>query len=129
MAEAPGGEILVYANSDGGVRVEVRLDQDTVWVTQRHMAELFDTTPENVLMHAKNIFADKELEEPATTKDFLVVQSEGNRRVRRHIKHYNLDAIISVGYRVNSHRAVWFRQWGSRRSRCSWPNPRRRTKR
>ena len=72
------------------------------------MAGLFDTTPENVLMHLKNVFADKELEEGATTKDFLVVQAEANRRVRRQIKHYNLDAIISVGYRVNSRRAVRF---------------------
>ena len=64
-------------------------------------------------MHLKNVFADKELEEGATAKDFLVVQAEASRRVRRHIKHYNLDAAISVGYRVNSRRAVWFRQWAT----------------
>lgn len=112
-SEAPSGEVIVYETPGGGVRVEVRLDRDTVWLTQRQMAGLFDTTPENVLMHLKNVFADKELEEGATTKDFLVVQAEASRRVRRQIKHYNLDAIISVGYRVNSRRAVRFRQWAT----------------
>ncbi len=112
-SEAPSGEVIVYDTPGGGVRVEVRLDRDTVWLTQRQMAGLFDTTPENVLMHLKNVFADKELEEGATAKDFLVVQAEAGRRVRRQIKHYNLDAIISVGYRVNSRRAVRFRQWAT----------------
>ena len=97
---------------EAGRPVEVRLDVhgDTVWLTQRQMSVLFDTTPENVLMHLKNIFKDKELREKATTKDFLAVQTEGNRRVQRHLKHFNLDAAISVGYRVNSKRAVLFRQ-------------------
>ena len=112
-SEAPSGEVIVYETPSGGVRVEVRLDRDTVWLTQRQMAGLFDTTPENVLMHLKNVFADKELEEGATTKDFLAVQAEAGRRVRRKIKHYNLDAIISVGYRVNSRHAVRFRQWAT----------------
>jgi prophage maintenance system killer protein len=112
-SEAPRGEVIVYETHDGGVRVEVRLDRDTVWLTQRQMAGLFETTPENVLMHLKNVFADKELEEGATAKDFLVVQAEAGRRVRRQIKHYSLDAIISVGYRVNSRRAVRFRQWAT----------------
>lgn len=87
---------------DGKVRVDVRLEGDTVWLTQRQMSEIFGTTPENVLMHLKNVFGDGELEEAATAKDFLVVQTEGNRQVRRNLKHYNLDAIISVGYRVKS---------------------------
>lgn len=108
-----GGEIVVYEAPDGGVRVDVRLDQDTVWLTQRQMAELFATTPENVLTHLKNIYADGELAEPATAKDFLAVRAEGKRQVRRQLKHYNLDAIISVGYRVNSRRAVRFRQWAT----------------
>ena len=99
-----------------GQPVEVRLDtnRDTVWLTQRQMSELFDTTPENVLMHLKNIFDEEELADSATTKDFLVVQTEGKRQVKRNIKHYNLDAIISVGYRVSSKRAVLFRQWATR---------------
>lgn len=110
---SPGGEVLVYEAPDGGVRVEVRLDHDTVWLTQRQMAALFETTPENVLMHLKNIYADGELEEPATAKDFLAVRLEGKRQVRRQLKHYNLDAIISVGYRVHSRRGVRFRQWAT----------------
>lgn len=109
----PGGEVLVYEAPDGGVRVEVKLDRETVWLTQRQMADLFDTSPDNVGLHLKNIFADSELEEAATTEDFSVVQSEGRRRVRRQVKHYNLDAIISLGYRVNSRRGVRFRQWAT----------------
>jgi prophage maintenance system killer protein len=77
------------------------------------MAEVFETTPENVLMHLKNIYAADELDEPATAKDFLAVRVEGKRRVQRRLKHYNLDAIISVGYRVNSRRGVRFRQWAT----------------
>lgn len=77
------------------------------------MSELFDTTPENVLMHLKNIFKEQELSESATTKEFLVVRQEGKRQVRRRIKHYSLDAIISVGYRVSSKRATQFRQWAT----------------
>jgi prophage maintenance system killer protein len=108
-----GGEVLLYEAADGSVRVEVRLEQDTVWLTQRQMSDLFETTPENVVMHLKNVFTDGELDEAATAKDFLVVQTEGKRKVRRNIKHYNLDAIISVGYRVNSHRGIRFRQWAT----------------
>ena len=107
-------EIIIYEAPDGEVRVDVRLDHETVWLTQRQMSELFETTSENVLMHLSNIFKNDELEEMATTKDFLVVQSEGKRHVRRSLKHYNLDAIISVGYRVNSRRGVRFRQWATR---------------
>jgi prophage maintenance system killer protein len=113
MSAAPGGEVIVYEAPDGEVRVDVRLDRETVWLTQRQMSELFETTPENVLMHLKNVYADGELEEQATTKDFLAVRVEGKRQVRRQLKHYNLDAIISVGYRVNSRRGVRFRQWAT----------------
>jgi len=113
-APVPGGEVLVYEAPDGGVRVEVKLERDTVWLTQRQMAALFESTPENMLMHLKNIYADAELEEAATAKDFLAVRLEGKRRVQRQLKHYNLDAIISVGYRVNSRRGVRFRQWATR---------------
>lgn len=110
----PGGEIAVYESADGEARVEVRLDQETVWLTQRQMAQVFDTTPENILTHLRNIFASGELEADATTKEFLAVRTEGKRRVRRSLKHYSLDAIISVGYRVSSRRAVRFRQWATR---------------
>ena len=101
---------------EAGQPVEVRLDagRETVWLTQRQMADLFETSTENVLMHLKHIFQEVELVETATTKDFLVVRTEGKRQVQRQLKHYNLDAIISVGYRVSSRRAVAFRQWATR---------------
>lgn len=113
-SETPGGEVAVYEGADGVVRVDVRLDHETVWLTQRQMAELFETSTDNIGLHLLNIFGDKELEEGTTTEDFSVVQMEGPRRVRRQTKHYNLDAIISVGYRVNSKRAVRFRQWATK---------------
>jgi prophage maintenance system killer protein len=108
------GEVIVYEAPDGEARVDVRLEHDTVWLTQRQMADLFDTSTDNVGLHLKNIFSDNELEEAATTEDFSVVHPEGKRRVRRQVRHYNLDAIISVGYRVNSRRGVRFRQWATR---------------
>ena len=110
----PGGEVVVYESRDGEARVDVRLDQETVWLTQRQMAEVFQTTLQNIVMHLRNVFSSKELDAEATSKDFLIVRSEGQRKVRREIKHYNLDAIISVGYRVHSKRAVRFRQWATR---------------
>jgi prophage maintenance system killer protein len=91
----------------------VTLEQETVWLSQAQMGGLFATTSENVLMHLQNIFKDQELSEEATAKDFLVVRQEGKRQVRRSIKHYNLDAIISVGYRVSSKRATQFRRWAT----------------
>ena len=113
-AKPNGGQVILYETADGHVQVDVRLDQETVWLTQRQMAAVFATSPENVLMHLRNVFAQDELDEQATTKDFLVVRQEGARHVRRSLKHYNLDAIISVGYRVNSKCGVRFRQWATR---------------
>lgn len=107
------GQIQLFTSADGQAQLQVALEHDTLWLSQAQMGELFDTTPENVLMHLKNIFNDGELAEPATTKDFLVVRQEGARQVRRRIKHYSLDAIISVGYRVSSVRATQFRQWAT----------------
>jgi hypothetical protein len=104
-------EIAIYKAE--GRAVEVRLGQESVWVTQRQMADVFETTPENVLMHLRNIFKDGELVEAVTAKDFLAVRTEGKRQVQRRLKHYNLDAVISVGYRVNSKKAVAFRQWAT----------------
>jgi prophage maintenance system killer protein len=103
--------IVIFEFGDRSVRV--RLEGETVWLTQRQIAEIFSTTPENVQIHLKNIFSDNELAESATAKEILVVQAEGKRQVRRQLKHYNLDAIISVGYRVNSTRATRFRQWAT----------------
>ena len=111
---SPNGEVVVYEAPDGAARVDVRLDGETVWLTQRQIGEVFGTTPENVAMHLRGIFACEELAEQATTKDLLVVQTEGKRRVRRRLKHYNLDVIISVGYRVHAKRSVRFRQWATR---------------
>ena len=113
-AKPNGGQVILYETADGHVQVDVRLDQETVWLTQRQMAAVFQTSTDNVGLHLKNVFADGELREKATTEDFSVVQSEGQRQVRRQVKHYNLDAVISVGYRVNSKRGVRFRQWATR---------------
>lgn len=105
-------ELLIYTAIDK--EVTVRLEGETVWLTQRQMADLLDTSTDNIGLHLKNIYTIDELEESATTEDFSVVQAEGSREVKRRIKHYNLDAIISVGYRVNSKRGVQFRQWATR---------------
>ena len=93
--------------------VQVRLEGESVWLTQAQVAELFAVTSQNVTMHLKNIYEEQELAEDSTCKDFLQVQTEGDREVKRKRKHYNLDAIISVGYRVNSRRATQFRQWAT----------------
>ncbi len=105
--------VEIYQSADGKASVKVLYERDTVWLTQRQMGELFATTPENVLMHLKNIYKEHELEETSTTKKFLVVQTEGKRQVERSLQHYNLDAIISVGYRVNSKQGVQFRLWAT----------------
>ncbi|ASJ75741.1 virulence RhuM family protein [Granulosicoccus antarcticus] len=105
--------VEIYQSEEGRVSVRVLHELDTVWLTQRQMGELFATTPENVLMHMKNIYKEQELEERATAKKFLVVQTEGKRQVERNLQHYNLDAILSVGYRVNSKQSVQFRQWAT----------------
>ncbi len=110
----PGGEIIVYESGDGEARVDVRFEEEMVWLTQRQMAEVFQSTPQNIAMHLRNVFSGQELDAGSTSKDFLVVRPEGKRRVRREVRHYNLDAIISIGYRVNSKRAVRFRQWATR---------------
>ena len=108
-----GARSSFYEAVEGDVRVDVRFDRDTVWLTQRQIAEMCDTSTDNVGLHVKKIFQDGELEEKATTEDFSAVQIEGKRRVRRNLKHYNLYAIISVGYRVNSKRGVRFREWAT----------------
>lgn len=107
------GEIILY-QPDETVRLEVRLEDDTVWLTQAQMAELFQTTRNNVTLHIGNIFKEQELEAEATSKESLQVQTEGNRQVTRQRKLYNLDVIISVGYRVKSQRGTKFRQWANK---------------
>lgn len=106
-------KFVLYTTPNGEVRVEVYLENETVWLTQKAMAELFQTTPQNITIHLKNIFGEGELSEAATCKDFLQVRTEGERAVERKQKYYNLDAIISVGYRVNSSKATQFRIWAT----------------
>ncbi len=108
-------QLLIYQAPDGKIRIDVRLEEETVWLTQAHMAELFQVKPQNITMHLKNIYAEGELSEQATCKEFLQVQTEGRRRVERKRRFYNLDAIISVGYRVKSHLATQFRIWATQR--------------
>ena len=109
------GEILVYRTDDGTVRLDVRLQDETVWLTQAMMAELFGTTVPNVSMHLRNIFEEGELFAEGTVKKFFIVRQEGSRTVKREVDHYNLDAIISVGYRVKSKVATRFRIWATER--------------
>ena len=108
------GEILLYNNGGEKEFVSVVFQDETFWLTQNGMAELVDCTPENIIQHLKNIYAEEELLPEATAKKFLVVRKEGARNVRREIEHYNLDAIIAVGYRVNSKKATRFRQWATK---------------
>ncbi len=105
--------LLIYQAEDGQTKIEVQLQDETVWLSQKHMAELFQTTIPNINLHLKNIFEEGELEPRATIKDSLTVQIEGGRQVKRTRKFYNLDAIISVGYRIKSHVATRFRQWAT----------------
>ena len=108
------GEILLYSNGNDKEYVSVIFAEETFWLSQSGMAELFGCTPENIIQHLKNIYAEEELVLDATTKKFLVVRKEGSREVQRNIDHYNLDAIIAVGYRVNSKKATRFRQWATK---------------
>ena len=103
--------IVIFESGEQGV--QVRLEGETLWLSQAQMAQLFDTSTDNISLHLKNIYSQGELEEKATTEDFSVVRQEGSRQVQRRIKHYNLDTIISIGYRVNSTRATRFRQWAT----------------
>lgn len=118
MADTPSpGEIILYQTADGRTRLDVRMEAETVWLSQAQMAELFQTTPQNVTMHIRSVYEERELAEGATCKEYLQVRREGGRDVQRSLKHYNLDVIISVGYRVRSHRGTQFRQWATQRLR------------
>ena len=110
--ESSTGEIVMY-QPDETIRLEVRVEDDTVWLTQQQMADLFLTTKQNVSLHISNIYNEGELEYVATVKDYLTVQKEGKRIVKRHVNLYNLDVIISVGYRVKSLCGTKFRQWAN----------------
>ena len=109
--------IIIYQPHTDQPAIDVRIEGETVWLSQRQMSILFDTSSDNVGLHLKNIYAEGELLEEATTEDFSVVRQEGTRQVRRSVRHYNLDAIISVGYRVKSATATQFRIWATKRLR------------
>lgn len=106
-------DLILYTTEDGRSQIQLRTNRQTVWLSQRQMAELFDVSTDNVGLHLKNIFADKELQREATTEESSVVQIEGTRTVERSVTLYNLDAILAVGYRVRSPRGVQFRRWAS----------------
>ena len=108
-------QIIIYNTEDGETKIEVQMKGETVWLSQKQMAELFDCSVENIIFHLKNVFESTELIEKATTKDYLVVQKEGKREVKRLVKIYNLDAIISIGYRINSLRGTQFRIWATQK--------------
>lgn len=110
-------DIILYTTEDGHSRVLVRVEDGTVWLTQAKLAELFQVSVPTVNEHLKNIFAEREVDEAATIRDFLIVRSEGKRTIQRKIAHYNLDVILAVGYRVRSPRGTQFRQWATERLR------------
>ena len=109
------GEILIYQTDDGQTNIEVKIEDDTVWLTQQQMSELFQTSRTNVVEHIKHIYEEGELDEISTCRNFRQVRKEGNREVTRQIPHYNLDMIISLGYRIKSMIATRFRQWATKR--------------
>ena len=109
------GEILIYQTDDGQTNIEVKIEDDTVWLTQQQMSELFQTSRTNVVEHIKHIYEERELDEISTCRNFRQVRKEGNREVTRQIPHYNLDMIISLGYRIKSVIATRFRQWSTKR--------------
>lgn len=106
-------EIIIYQTQDGQTKIDVRIENETVWLSQNQMAELFQTTKQNISLHIKNIFEEGELSEDSTVKDYLTVKNEGGRKVSRNVTNYNLDVIISVGYRVRSLRGTQFRIWAT----------------
>lgn len=108
-------EFLVYQTEDGRIKIDVRLEDETVWLTQQHMAELFQTSQQNISLHIRNIYEEAELIHDSTHKKYLSVRQEGKRSIKRNLDYYNLDMIISVGYRVKSHVATRFRIWATQR--------------
>lgn len=109
------GNIIIYQTDNGLTKIDVRVENETVWLSQQQMAGLYDTTKQNISLHIKNIFDEGELDENSTVKEFLTVQKEGNRKIERKVKYYNLDMIISLGYRIKSKIATNFRKWATER--------------
>ena len=115
MVDNVNGDIIIYQTDHGLTKIDVKGKNETVWLSQQQMAELYDTTKQNISLHIKNIFDEEELEEDSTVKEFLTVQQEGNRSVERKVKYYNLDMIISLGHRIKSKIATNFRKWATER--------------
>ena len=111
------GEIIIYQTEDGLTRIEVKIEEETVWLSQQQMAELYQTSRTNVVEHIKHIYDENELDEQSTCRNFRQVRQEGNREVTRNIPFYSLDMIISLGYRVKSSIATQFRRWATERLR------------
>lgn len=112
---APNSEFLLYTTDDGNTRIECRFENETIWLSQALMADLFQTTPQNITLHLKALYDDEELNNSSTCKEYLQVRLEGSREVKRQVKHYNLEAIIAVGFRVRSTRGSQFRRWANTR--------------
>src|SRR5512133_2340949 len=106
--------LIIYTSDDGNTRINLRVEADSIWLSQLEIAELFQTTKQNVSLHARNIFAEGELSPVATVKESLTVQIEGNGQVQRAIISYHLDLILAIGYRIRSPRGIQFRQWATR---------------
>ena len=113
MDELQKGEILIYQSESGDTKIDVYLEDGTVWLPQASIARLYQTTPQNIIMHTRKICSDGELDEAATCKQSLQVQVEGSRTVKRSVKYYNLDMILAIGYRVRSHIGMQFRNWAT----------------
>lgn len=117
MSDQPVGEFLLYESEDGKTRIECRFTEETLWLSQALMAELFQTTPQNITLHLKALYKEGEIDPAATCKPYLQVRTEGGRQVKRELSFYNLDAILAVGYRVRSVRGTQFRRWATERLR------------
>ena len=117
MTETLNDKIIIYQSEDGKTQLDVKLEGETVWLTQAQMVELFQTSKQNVSLHINNIYKEGELEKEATVKDYLTVQSEGARTIHRRVNYYNLDMIISLGYHIKSNIATKFRIWATDRLR------------
>ena len=113
IIRSSSAEFLIFERQTHDKGIQVRFEEGDLWLTQKAMSELYDCSTDNISLHLKNIYNDLELDKESTTENFSIVQKEGNREVKRNIKYYNLDAVISVGYRVNSDRAIQFRRWAT----------------
>ena len=107
-------ELVIFESQNSDIKLKVNVDNETVWLSQNQMTQLFDTTKQNISLHLNNIFKEGELDKNSSVKEYLTVQKEGERQVSRNTKYYNLDVIISVGYRVKSQRGVEFRKWANK---------------